>query len=98
MIWAVSVVRRMKKPSLTRSETLTEPTEIICALGTSVYWIDYVPRRVLCVVKTQLFGAVSMDDGSLVIYSPQGRRYGHFAAIKRGLTPCGSQVTPNDIA
>ena len=50
-------------------------TEIICALGADVHWIDYVPRRVIRITKTSMFAAVAMDDGSLNLYSPQGRRY-----------------------
>lgn len=50
------------------------PTEILCAHGSSILWVDYVPTRALGVVKTPLFYAVSLEDSALNIYSPTGRR------------------------
>lgn len=50
------------------------PTEVICALGPDVHWIDYVPRRVIRIAKTSMFAAIAMDDGAINIYSPQGKR------------------------
>ncbi|KAG8808495.1 alpha 1,2-mannosyltransferase 2.4.1, partial [Serendipita sp. 399] len=50
------------------------PTEVICAHGSSILWIDYVPARVLTVVKTPLFYAAGLEDSSIIVYTLAGRR------------------------
>ncbi|GAA5910457.1 hypothetical protein JCM6882_007360 [Rhodosporidiobolus microsporus] len=37
-------------------------------------WVDYVPRYVVCATGSPAFTAVSLEDGSLVAWSPTGRR------------------------
>ncbi|GAA6039502.1 hypothetical protein JCM8097_009584 [Rhodosporidiobolus ruineniae] len=37
-------------------------------------WVDYVPRYVVAAAGGPVFTAVSLDDGSLVAWSPAGRR------------------------
>lgn len=56
------------------SDDSSVPTEIICAHGSLVLWTDFVPARVLSVVKTPIFYAASLDDSSLIVYTPAGRR------------------------
>ena len=50
------------------------PTEIVCAHGSSILWVDYVPARVLAVVKTPALYAASLEDSSIIVYTPAGRR------------------------
>lgn len=50
------------------------PTEIVCAHGSSILWADFVPARVLAVVKTPALYAASLEDSSIIVYTPAGRR------------------------
>lgn len=43
--------------------------------GKQVQWLDYLPSRVLLVTLTPSFCAVALEDGSITVYSPTGRRY-----------------------
>ncbi|KAG9029780.1 HIR complex subunit [Serendipita sp. 407] len=56
------------------SEEPNVPTEVICAHGPSILWVDYVPARVLTVVKTPLFYAAGLEDSSIIVYTLAGRR------------------------
>ena len=49
--------------------------EISLLSGKSTQWLDYVPTPVLALTATTSFCAVSLQDGSLHVYSPTGRRY-----------------------
>lgn len=37
-------------------------------------WTDYLPRYVVAAAGSAVFTAVSLEDGSLVVWSPTGRR------------------------
>lgn len=49
-------------------------TRIMFATNKEVQWLDYVPSPVLLVKATNVFCAVAMQDGSVNVYSPNGRR------------------------
>jgi protein HIRA/HIR1 len=43
--------------------------------GKATQWLDYLPSPALLLVATSTYCAVAMQDGSVNIYSPTGRRY-----------------------
>lgn len=51
------------------------PTEVFFASGKQTQWLDYLPSPVLAVKATLFFCAAAMQDGSVNVYSPTGRRY-----------------------
>jgi protein HIRA/HIR1 len=53
----------------------SEPTEIMLVGGKTTQWLDYLPSPALLLVATSAYCAVAMQDGSVNIYSPTGRRY-----------------------
>lgn len=62
-----------KLPPTIANDTL-EPHEVIYISGKSTQWLDYVSSPVLILVGTSTFCAVAMSDGSVNVYSPNGRR------------------------
>ncbi|KAI0341349.1 histone transcription regulator 1 [Trametopsis cervina] len=48
--------------------------EVIYVSGKQTQWLDYVPLPVLGLTATTSFCAVCLQDGSLHVYSPTGRR------------------------
>ncbi|KZP25696.1 histone transcription regulator 1 [Athelia psychrophila] len=51
-----------------------DPTEVALVSGKHTQWLDFLPSRVLAMTGTASFAAVALEDGSLVVYSPNGRR------------------------
>ncbi|KAF7784604.1 hypothetical protein Agabi119p4_769 [Agaricus bisporus var. burnettii] len=49
-------------------------TRITFTSGKETQWLDYVPSSVLFAIATNVFCAVAMQDGSVNVYSPNGRR------------------------
>ncbi|KAF9450204.1 WD40 repeat-like protein [Macrolepiota fuliginosa MF-IS2] len=49
-------------------------TRIMFASNKEVQWLDYVPSPVLLAKATNVFCVVAMQDGSVNVYSPNGRR------------------------
>jgi protein HIRA/HIR1 len=52
----------------------TASTRITFTSGSETQWLDYVPSSVLFANATNVFCAVAMQDGSINVYSPNGRR------------------------
>ncbi|TFK61306.1 histone transcription regulator 1 [Pluteus cervinus] len=53
----------------------SEPTEVMFVSGgKQTLWLDYLPFPALAVKATKSFCAVAMTDGSVNVYSPNGRR------------------------
>ena len=48
--------------------------ELLYVSGKQTQWLDYLPSPALALVATSAFCAVAMQDGSLNVYSPTGRR------------------------
>jgi len=44
-------------------------------IGRQTEWLDYLPSPVLALKATASYCAVGMQDGSINIYSHNGRRY-----------------------
>ncbi|KAF7980268.1 hypothetical protein HWV62_39019 [Athelia sp. TMB] len=51
-----------------------DPTEVALTSGKQTLWLDFLPSRVLAMTGTASFSAVALEDGSVVVYSPNGRR------------------------
>lgn len=58
-----------------RIRSLAGPTEVLLASGKQTQWLDYLPSPALALTATSTFCAVAMQDGSVNVYSPTGRRY-----------------------
>ena len=56
--------RRSDRPIVSRS----------LVSGKQTQWLDYLPSPALALVATTVFCAVAMQDGSVNVYSPTGRR------------------------
>lgn len=56
------------------ADSSTEPHEVIYINGKQTQWLDYVQSPVLLLVGTSAFCSAAMSDGSVNIYSPNGRR------------------------
>ncbi|PPQ65112.1 hypothetical protein CVT24_003003 [Panaeolus cyanescens] len=52
----------------------TKTIEVIFSQGKEIFWIDYLPSPVLCVKATSRFSAAALQDGSVVVWTPTGRR------------------------
>ncbi|KAI0076485.1 WD40 repeat-like protein [Panus rudis PR-1116 ss-1] len=50
------------------------PTEVIYVNGKQTQWLDYLPVPVMALTATSTFCAATMQDGSLNVYSPTGRK------------------------
>ncbi|KAI0682933.1 WD40 repeat-like protein [Cytidiella melzeri] len=50
------------------------PSEVIYTSGKQTQWLDYVPSPVVGMTATNSFSAVGLQDGSVHVYSPTGRR------------------------
>ena len=50
------------------------PSEVIYVSGKQTQWLDYLSSPALGLAATTTFSAVAMQDGSVNIYSPNGRR------------------------
>ncbi|EKM56503.1 uncharacterized protein PHACADRAFT_118264 [Phanerochaete carnosa HHB-10118-sp] len=50
------------------------PHEVIFVSGKQTQWLDYLASPVLALAVSSAFCAVAMQDGSLNVYSPTGRR------------------------
>ncbi|KAH9943529.1 WD40-repeat-containing domain protein [Amylocystis lapponica] len=61
------------------------PTEVMYISGKTTQWLDYLPSPVLALTATTTFCAVAMQDGSVNVYSPTGRRLMPTLSIG---TPC----------
>lgn len=48
--------------------------EVVLVKGKQTQWLDYLPSAVLALAATQVYCACATDDGSVHVYSPQGRR------------------------
>ena len=48
--------------------------EVLYVSGKQTQWLDYVPSPILALVATSSFCAAALQDGSLNVYSPTGRR------------------------
>ncbi|GBE89101.1 Protein HIR1 [Sparassis crispa] len=48
--------------------------EVLYVNGRQTQWLDYLPSPVLALAATTVFCAVAMQDGSVNVYSPTGRR------------------------
>ena len=61
--------------------------ELLYVSGKQTQWLDYLPSPALALVATASFCAVAMQDGSLNVYSPTGRR----CVSSHPLCPTGTQ-------
>ncbi|KAJ8519415.1 hypothetical protein ONZ45_g3630 [Pleurotus djamor] len=52
----------------------SNPTDVALVSGKTTLWLDYLPSPALQVRATSYFCAVALQDGSIVVYSPTGRR------------------------
>ncbi|KAF8956290.1 histone transcription regulator 1 [Flammula alnicola] len=52
----------------------TGTTEVAFISGKQTEWLDYLPSPVLALKATSSYCAVGMEDGSVNVYSPNGRR------------------------
>lgn len=43
--------------------------------GKQTQWLDYLPSPVVALAATSHFCVAAMQDGSVNVYSPTGRRY-----------------------
>ncbi|TCD68876.1 HIR complex subunit [Steccherinum ochraceum] len=59
--------------------------EVLLASGKQTQWLDYLPSPILALTATAVFCAAALQDGSLNIYSPTGRRI--FPTLSLG-APC----------
>jgi protein HIRA/HIR1 len=50
------------------------PSEVSLLRGKATEWLDYLPAAVVALVATPIFCAAATTDGSVVVYSPTGRR------------------------
>ncbi|CAO3675192.1 unnamed protein product [Umbelopsis vinacea] len=66
------------KSVLTRRGNANEPSWVLECQNSnnrgSPLWVDYVPSSVLQMTGNKYFCAVGCEDGSIVVYSPAGRR------------------------
>lgn len=62
---------------------MTASTRITFTSGGETQWLDYVPSSVILANATNVFCAVAMQDGSINVYSPNGRRL--LPTLKLGL-------------
>lgn len=51
-----------------------EPTRITALRGVQVLWQDFLPRSVLLVTGNRNYWVAACEDGSLVVWTPNGRR------------------------
>ncbi|KAL4246407.1 Protein HIR [Abortiporus biennis] len=56
------------------AEDGVSPPEIIFVSGKQTQWLDYLPSPILALTTTNKFSAVAMQDGTINVYSPTGRR------------------------
>lgn len=49
-------------------------TEVAFVSGKTTEWLDYLPSPVLSVKATSTYCALAMEDGSVNVYSHNGRR------------------------
>ncbi|KAK9474661.1 TUP1-like enhancer of split-domain-containing protein [Dipodascopsis tothii] len=50
------------------------PTKITLSKRGQVFWTDFLPKMALLMTGNTAFWAVACEDGSVVVYSPAGRR------------------------
>ncbi len=51
------------------------PSEVVYISGKQTQWLDYVSSPVVGLAATNTFCAAGLQDGSIHVYSPTGRRY-----------------------
>ncbi|KZT35016.1 WD40 repeat-like protein [Sistotremastrum suecicum HHB10207 ss-3] len=56
------------------NDDATKPSEVTLSYGKQVQWLDYLPSRILLLTLTPFFCAVALEDSSITVYSPTGRR------------------------
>ncbi|CED85461.1 Histone transcription regulator HIRA, WD repeat superfamily [Phaffia rhodozyma] len=61
-------------PKIEVRNTNTGPIEISARSSNKIIWSDYLSSPVISVVATMFFAALSCEDGTLTVYSLQGRR------------------------
>ncbi|ORY52826.1 WD40-repeat-containing domain protein [Leucosporidium creatinivorum] len=49
-------------------------SEVSVSTTSKTLWVDYLPHYIVVAAGSPQFAAVSLEDGSLVVYSPTGRR------------------------
>ncbi|PCH44723.1 WD40 repeat-like protein [Wolfiporia cocos MD-104 SS10] len=57
-----------------RNSENDDPPEVLFVSGKQTQWLDYLPSPILAVTATTSLCAVAMQDGSVNVYSPTGRR------------------------
>ncbi|QSL66329.1 hypothetical protein MERGE_000707 [Pneumocystis wakefieldiae] len=63
-----------------------KPTRITVANKGNVLWTEFLPKAVLLLAGNTLFWAVGCEDGTIIIWSPHGRRL--FPSIVLESSPC----------
>lgn len=51
-----------------------EPSEVVFLSGKNTQFLDYVPGSIIGLAVTSTFCAAALEDGSVNVYSPTGRR------------------------
>jgi protein HIRA/HIR1 len=74
MVWVCH--DSLEPPSYCAQHAISSaPSEVTLVSGKQTQFLDYVSPCVLVVCATSVFCAAALEDGSVNVYSPTGRRH-----------------------